>query len=142
MLRGFGTMIDTKNGTSRRWVVGSDGVKRWHDTGDPAEGPWGHGDLMATAAVRYCLGRQSYIVGDCVDWLIGWWPSLSEGCRNVITRDVNEAFAKDDEARECGDTYRPLGMDMDRQQWERARALWLVPNAEINGPRPQAEGPR
>lgn len=31
--------------------------------------PWGRSDLMATAAVRYCLGRCSYIVGDCVDWL-------------------------------------------------------------------------
>ena len=129
MLRGFGTMIDVKSGASRRWAVDPDGVKRWHDTGEPAEGPWGRGDLMATAAVRYCLGRQSYIVGDCVDWLIGCWPSLSEGCRKVIARDISEAFAKDDEARECGDTYRPLGMDIDRQQWERAVALWQVPKA-------------
>ena len=98
-----------------------------------AGNPFGRDDLMAIAAVRYCLGRQSYIVGDCVDWLIRWWPHLAEGCRKVIARDVNEAFAKDDEARECGDTYRPLGMDMDRQQWERARALWLVPNASFTG---------
>ena len=24
---------------------------------------------MALAAVRYCLGRMSYIVGDCCEWL-------------------------------------------------------------------------
>lgn len=32
--------------------------------------PWGRDDLMASAAVRYCLGRSTYIVGDRADWLI------------------------------------------------------------------------
>lgn len=93
-------------------------------------GQWGRDDLMAVAAVRYCLGRQSYIVGDCVDWLIRWWPAIGESCRNIIARDVNEAFVNDDDSRERGDKYRPLGMDIDRNQWERARALWQIPNAE------------
>ena len=101
-----------KLGELRRWAVGADGP--W----------WGRGDLMAIAAVRYCLGRQSYIVSDCVDWLMGCWTSLNDRCRNVIARDIDEAFAHDDEARARGDPYRPLGMDMDRQQWERARSLW------------------
>ena len=35
---------------------------------------YGRADLMAIAAVRYCLGRMSYIVGDCADWLIAEWP--------------------------------------------------------------------
>lgn len=32
---GFGTTIDLERGTSRKWVVGSDGVKRWADNGEP-----------------------------------------------------------------------------------------------------------
>ena len=61
---------------------------------------WGRGDLMAIAAVRYCLGRQTYIVGDCADWLIAVWTRLSESARKTIQRDVDEEFARDDEARE------------------------------------------
>lgn len=30
----------------------------------------GHDHLMVIAATRYCLGRMSYIVSDCADWLI------------------------------------------------------------------------
>ena len=84
--------------------------------------PWGRADLMATAAVRYCLGRSSYIVGDCVDWLLANWERFEPGCRLVILRDISEAIQRDDEARERGDQYLPLGMDMDRREWERAAA--------------------
>lgn len=138
MLRGFGTMIDLKTGASRQWVVGADGVQRWHDDGQPTDGPWGRGDLMATAAVRYCLGRMTYIVGDCVDWLFAQWPNLSDGCRKTIARDVDEAFERDNDARERGDQYKPLGHDCDRKEWERARSLWQSPNAKFTG----AEGVR
>jgi hypothetical protein len=85
---------------------------------------WGRGDLMAIAAVRYCLGRQSYIVSDCASWLIAAWPDLSEDARKTICRDVDEEFARDDEARERNAEYKPLGADCDRADWERVRALW------------------
>ena len=29
------------------------------------QGAWGCDGLMALAALRYCLGRMTYIVGDC-----------------------------------------------------------------------------
>ena len=32
---GFGTTMDLERGTSRQWVMGSDGVKRWADSGEP-----------------------------------------------------------------------------------------------------------
>ena len=93
-------------------------------------GEWGRGDLMATAAVRYCLGRQSYIVGDCCDWLLQVWPRLQESTRKIIARDVEDAIRRDDEARErgSGDIFLPLGMDMDRAEWLRVRVLWQAPN--------------
>ena len=85
---------------------------------------WGRDDLMAIAAVRYCLGRMTYIVGECADWLIEQWPNIAPSARAVIERDVEEAFASDVKARMRGDQYKPLGMDCDRAQWERVRRLW------------------
>ena len=86
------------------------------------ESPWGRGDLMATAAVRYCLGRRTYIVSDCVDWIIQQQSAISPAALRIIVRDIREAMARDDEARERGDQHLPLGDDVDRRDWERALA--------------------
>lgn len=83
-----------------------------------------HDHLMVIAATRYCLGRMTYIVGDCADWLIKIWPLLSDKTRAIVQRDVEEAFARDDADREAGSKYHALGHDCDRQQWERVRQLW------------------
>ena len=97
-------------------------------TAELGGGAWGRDDLMALAAVRYCLGRSSYIVGDCVDWMVTQWPNLSDSIKRTIARDVDEAIARDDEDRESGREHKALGWDCDRSEWLRARALW-VPNA-------------
>lgn len=34
---GFGTMMDLERGTSRQWVMGRDGVRRWADSGEPVD---------------------------------------------------------------------------------------------------------
>ena len=85
---------------------------------------FGRGDLMAIAAVRYCLGRSSYIVGDCSDWLKDQWDNITPQMQNVIKRDIEEAIKADDEDRESGSVYKRLGMDMDRREWEKVRKLW------------------
>ena len=86
--------------------------------------PAGRHNLMIAAAVNYCLGRSTYITGDCADWLISIWPALDDRTRNIIRRDIDKAFARDDEDREAGRAYKALGDDCDRQQWERVRKLW------------------
>lgn len=86
---------------------------------------------MAIAAFRYCCGRYSDIVGDCVDWLIEMWPYLASNTRDVIRRDLEADFQRDDEAR-AGDMFRPLGADCDREQWERVRALWAIAEESSN----------
>lgn len=93
----------------------------------------GRGQLMALAAVRYCLGRSSYIVGDCADWLITIWPELSSDTRALIRRDIEDAFDQDDRARSAALHYKPLGDDCDRRQWERVRALWASDAADGRG---------
>ena len=84
---------------------------------------YGRDSLMAIAAFRYCLGRQSYIVGDCCEWLTEQWPSLPSNVRAVIERDLREAIKRDDDARADGEQYKPLGMDMDRKDWLRVLAV-------------------
>lgn len=84
----------------------------------------GHDHLMVIAAFRYCLGRMTYIVGDCADWLIKTWPLLSDQTKAIIKRDLEEAFARDDEDREAGRDCKALGHDCDRSEWSRVRKLW------------------
>lgn len=83
-----------------------------------------HDHLMVIAATRYCLGRMTYIVSECADWLIKIWPMLNEKTQNIIKRDINEAFVRDDEDREAGRDHKALGHDIDRAEWARVRALW------------------
>jgi hypothetical protein len=73
---------------------------------------------------RYYVGRMSYAVSDFCSLLIANWETLPERTRNLIKRDLEEAFKRDDEAREDGREYLPLGHDCDRAQWMRVRALW------------------
>jgi hypothetical protein len=90
--------------------------------------PWGRGDLMAIAAVRYCLGRRTYIVSECAAWLISMWPYLQPSAQAVIGEDVDAAFRQDDAARADG-TWMPLGDDCDRAEWGKVRQLWKAPDA-------------
>ena len=85
---------------------------------------WGWNDLMVISAFRYCCGRSTYVVGVCADWLISIWPLLTENTRAVIQRDLEREFERDDKARAAGASYKPLGHDCDREQWERVRKLW------------------
>lgn len=94
------------------------------DTRVMSESPWGRDDLMAWAAVRYCLGRSSYIVSDCASWLIQHWDEFTSNTRSEILRDIEEAFRRDAEG------FHSLGMDCDRAEWERVRALWRNPAIE------------
>ncbi len=51
-----------------------------------------NGQLMVMAAHRYCLGRQSYIVGAAIDWIREWWSQFSPNTRQVMVRDTVEAL--------------------------------------------------
>ena len=78
-------------------------------------------------AFRYYCGRMTYAVSDFCEALIREWPSLPGHAKQIIQRDLEEEFQRDDlsRQREDGDMYfRPLGHDCDRAQWEKVRALW------------------
>lgn len=86
--------------------------------------PYGRDGLMITSAVRYCIGRMTYIVSDCVDWIVANWGEWPDNVKTIIQRDIEEAFQRDDADRDSGRSFMALGHDCDREQWERVRALW------------------
>ena len=63
------------------------------------------------------------------DELAKAWPLLEERTQNLIRKELDEAFAKDDELRAdpvCSSHYYPLGMDCDRAHWERVRVAYTA----------------
>jgi hypothetical protein len=84
------------------------------------EKTYGMGGLMITAATRYCIGRRSYIVGECVDWIISNWAGWPENVKTTIERDLEYEFERDAQ----NPYLKPLGHDCDKREWEKVRALW------------------
>lgn len=74
--------------------------------------------LMAMAAHSYCLGRSTYIVAACIEWLGEVWPQLVENSQNVILRDTIIALC-DDRA----------GLPQVADEWLHA-ARWMWRNIE------------
>ena len=95
--------------------------KKAHDT-IPAD------HLMIIAAFRYCMGRQTYIVRHCTDWLADNWQSIPENTKAIIKRDLDEAFTDDDQSRAAGEKHHRLGMDFDRGAWASVRRLYRQPD--------------
>ena len=56
------------------------------------------------SAVRYALGRMSYIVGVTVEFMIS--KSLSQKCKDVMIRDIEEAIKNEN-----------TGMYFDQIEW-------------------------
>lgn len=68
-------------------------------------------ELMLISAVRYALGRMSYIVKDTCDFVLFNRSKLSENCRRIIIKDIEDEL---DRYHSCGKT---LGMDFDERNW-------------------------
>lgn len=63
-------------------------------------------------AFRYCLGRSTYAVNDCVQELTKNWEVLNTNDKNLIHKEIKHAI----------ETNR-AGMDMDVKQWEKILEL-------------------
>lgn len=101
-------------------------------------------------AFRYYCGRMTYAVSDFCEMLVAAWPTLTPSLRNLIAGELEGEFRRDDEMRDRGASYLPLGNQCDRESWERVRGLWKVGdgdtaneghNASVSGAEPQAERP-
>lgn len=89
------------------------------------ENPWGFNQAMVYAAFNHCLGRQTYMVSICVDWIIENWDNFNDSTKSCIRRDLEKAFIEDNEDRLNDRQFKALGHDCDRKEWERVRALWV-----------------
>lgn len=67
---------------------------------------------MVLCAIRYTIGRQSYIVSDGQRWAREW-GAKSKHVRDVIRRDLREAA----ERCERVERYGPLGDQHDEAGW-------------------------
>ena len=66
-------------------------------------------DHMIVSAVRYALGRSTYIVGWTVDEIIRVLDELPATTQTLIARDVGDALSNE----------WPQMMEMDRDEWVR-----------------------
>lgn len=65
-------------------------------------------DFLLVCAVRYCLGRSSYIVSTMTDYLIKHAKEISLADLRVIANDIDE--------------QKDYGASIDKHEWMRARA--------------------
>ena len=71
---------------------------------------YGRHDLMAVAAVRYCLGGSQFMQRDCCDWLPEVWPLLAGVAQEAIRAEVDSALR-----------VEPANVEAD---WKRVQRLW------------------
>lgn len=67
-------------------------------------------ERMVICAIRYTIGRRSYIVSDGQRWAREW-GAKSKWVRDVIRRDLRE------EVRRCDDGFPSLGDAHDEAGW-------------------------
>lgn len=68
-------------------------------------------ELMLISAVRYALGRQSYIVGVTCNFVKSIKSKLSQHCIAILIRDIEE------ELEMCQRLGRTCGMECDERSW-------------------------
>lgn len=88
---------------------------------------------IVIGATRYYLGRMSASVSTMADWLVRHWHGLDEGTQQIIARDIDEAFALDDQQRARSEPHARLGWDCDRASWSRVRAMYRTPTCCLCG---------
>lgn len=74
-------------------------------------------EQMLISAVRYALGRQSYIVGTTAEYVNTIRKKLSTNCLNIIIRDIQE------EKEFYNRSGHTLGSDFDEQTWENLKEV-------------------
>lgn len=64
-------------------------------------------ELILSSALRYALGRRTYIVSVVTNYIENEIPNLSEHCIKVMIRDIENPYCDD------------YGYDCDKRDWMR-----------------------
>ena len=75
-----------------------------------------NGGIMVVSALRYSLGRMTYVPGAVQDWIKTHWDSLDSNTRFVIVRDVFDYLY--DDFRTGGKMVAPFN-GYDIKEWEK-----------------------
>ena len=74
-------------------------------------------ESILICAVRYALGRMSYIVGEVANYVFYKCKTLSKECIDIIIRDIEE------ELQRYHNSGQMLGMECDEKLWTRLLEL-------------------
>jgi hypothetical protein len=74
-----------------------------------------NGSIMVMSALRYALGRHTYVPGAVQDWISDNWDSLNSNTKVVIVRDVFEHMYDENKPS----SYRNSMTDYDLSTWEK-----------------------
>ena len=97
--------------------------------------------LLWTGAFRYYLGRQTYAVQWFCELLVRHWNDIPERTRELIKRELDKAFERDDKDRisRTRGLVRELGWDCDRAAWCSVKDLYSKGYMNPIGPPPGGE---
>lgn len=84
-------------------------------------------DNLVFWSFRYFLGRMTIVTTVFAQNLAAAWPLLSGVTKDLIKRELEDAFERDDRCRKEGVTYKPLGDDCDREGWQLVRNKYSEP---------------
>lgn len=62
------------------------------------------GQLIMASALRYCLGRRSYIVAAAESWFLEWKHAIKDHTKRIMVRDIVEALQKKCAGDDCDET--------------------------------------
>jgi hypothetical protein len=82
-------------------------------------------EQMLISAVRYALGRMTYVVGDTCNFVAKVKDKLSYQCEDIIIRDIVDEM----ERYHCAGYT--LGMECDERRWKDLLALLKGESNEI-----------
>lgn len=76
-----------------------------------------NGSIMVMSALRYALGRHTYVPGAVQDWISDQWDNLDSNTKVVIVRDVFE-YIYDEKRSKYASASGAIGQ-YDLSTWEK-----------------------
>lgn len=73
-----------------------------------------NGSIMVVSALRYALGRMTYVPGAVQDWIKTYWDSLDNNTKYNILKDVFDHLHEESES-----TAETLFGGYDLKEWEK-----------------------
>ena len=77
-----------------------------------------NGSIMVTSALRYSLGRMTYVPGAVQDWIKTYWDHLDSHTKFNVVRDVFQHLHENYRIRNDAQFLDVVG-DYDAKEWEK-----------------------